>query len=1372
MKRKVRITPPDSNPFESNNMSTWMAQMGGAQPKQKNQIVYAAAEMLSQGIPQDEVVATLTEQGIPVAIIDEVMNSLYQYVEEQRDLSEANYFEDELTQEQILADQEMAQRDMMYEQDMSEDNSPMYYSPDTDPGYAEEDAVMDEVLMKFGGKIPTKGQYIKKQLKLKRKQEGGPEESNKADDTLSEKRPINKFIQKITEIAQEKSDKESLEEEYNQMFGDEELPEAQFGGARNARRAQRQLNRATRKMNRMLPNGFNALSQFMPSQPNMVGNIGMFPQNFGINPMMGQNLQLANIDVRRSGLFGKPKEYTINFNTTPPVKNDYKDLVKQEEKNVETTVKEIEEGEKEKETTTASTENKKVQEELITADQIQVVGSGKNKTQNTTSTKPQLKKDAWGRSEGDEWYGFDPESKQYTTDAPYQNFENSPFAYKSLREQTANSDLPYIDGQYLDGKPGYDYYRENNKWYYNKLQPDGTYPSGAGNYVTNQETLNRLNQGELSGKGSKNSYLWALPSKSGYYYRQTNTGDFLKFKGNPDNHSANNKPISTIKVGDKNFDYLLENSEYAGRANMPKTGKSTASTSNSSIFQNPYLKFANNFLFQKGGFTDQNSGLYKFIGGGDDSMIPFADESFRTDSKDTTDPYFRQGGLTKYQKTGETKDQYDRSQGIIMEYPYDSMYDVWDGEKWVAPSGSTDNKTNTNTTKEISTNKKKYDALKELGVNVGEYRDGIKYEDLHKFPKMVNSDSSQKENYPKMVNSGYYNPQIGAMYPPLFGGRRKFRPPGRAIEYAGTWAQQQGLAFDPRTGKPVMGMPSSNAPISKIDVTKSSLLRKRPKEYTVYYGNQGTGQAPTTASKRSGSKASDSNESQDQLRQYSGLQNVLAQIPGLSKFVNDPKGDYVSADGMVSPEDYQQPKLPLRRDLLPTIADEAREPIVRDFSTSNNTSPLNPELLPTQDYTDEELKELGMDEIVDVQPEDLSQYANQFSTVNNLPIKRPYSEEQAQMLQNFAPYMKEDSYSKINELDRIEAQDFELEKLMNQDRPLNTFAGNMADYDLGNSNIPINMPGSDPYNAEIKRQEAARRNIEKQKEQVKNQTRREVKQQDNSLTTEPTVTKPVTAKPMTRAQRISDQKKINRIQQITELLSQFQPDWYKETLQEERESLSKGDFSKTPSWFLRQYGGANYTYPQLPVAQTMGQFNMSTPYANKNTDISPDDSQIPIMKPKSSKEVWANTEPQIRESWGLEPKTEPELQYDPYAVKYKNRDMYNVDFEKGVNKFNFRVNQGLGILGERGDKQSMADMQNNLTADNLYGITNIQKRGTYDPNSGLRTPDQMGFTGVAQYGGYMQEGGDMYDDDSVTWMSEDQVRQFLAEGGELEFIQE
>jgi hypothetical protein len=1336
MKRKVRITPPASNPFESNSMSTWMAEMGGTQPRQEDQIVYAAAEMLSQGIPQDEVIQTLIEQGIPVATIDEVMNSLYQYVEEQRDLSEANYLGDKLTQEQILADQEMAQRDMMYEQDMSEDDSPMYYSPDTDPGYAEEDAVMDEVLMKFGGKIPTKGQYIKKQLKLKRKQEGGPEESNKADDTLSEKRPINKFIQKVTEIAQEKLDKESLEEEYNQMFSnqmfdDEELPEAQFGGGRNARRAQRQQRRATKKMNRMLPNGFDALSQFIPSQPNIVGGLNMFSQNFGINPMMNQNIQLANVQVHRSGLFGKPKEYTINFNTAPPVKNDYEDLVKQEIKNAETTIEEKKEEEKEKETTTASAENEKVQEELITADQIEVVGSGKTTTKNTTSIKPQLKKDAWGRSEDDEWYGFDPNQGKFSTRDVVQ-----PIIDYAKRPQ----------GPKLDNV-------QTTSWTDNSIDPN----SELGKLIKLKEDF--AHQG-------------------------------ISEKQNPALVDIN-KRINDLK------------SKYNNSKN--KTAKPTASTSSSSIFQSPYLQFANNFLFQKGGFTDQNSGLYKFIGGGDDTMIPFADESFRFNSEDTTDPYFKNGGLIKAQ-TG-----------------------YWKNNEWIEGMDPRNVNELTNNPKTNLSSRDNYEKAKAAGINVGDFREGIDYS------KIGNKTTTQQQ---KQQQQNYYNPQIGAMYPPLFGGRRSFRPPGRAIEYAGSWTQQKGMPFDPRTGKPIMGIPSSSAPISKIDVTKSSLLRKRPKEYTVYYGNQGTGQAPTTTSKTSGSKVSGSNESQDQLRQYSGFQNVLAQIPGLSKFVNDPKGDYVSTDGMVSPKDYQgvgklqtktanllptsadelrsrqdaalignQSNLPLRRNLLPTSADEPREPIVRDFSTSNNIAP--------PDFEDE-----LNNEIVDIIPEDLS---NEYTGLpSELAVNR--NSQTVSPIVNTAGPMNESNYSYDmpgegeNYIDEYEKPySFKRDEMLES---LGRGPSNVPFYPIG-ENAPLIGPDAASeyvderlnYNMDLpnqtelpegrftqkmvddsqkrfeKRQAAVRRDIERQKEKIKNETRKEVKQQDNIApketilndTKEDTI-KNFKSRPLTRAQRLNLENQVKDWDEFQNSGLELEQYLYlkntgknipniKASVNKKWDDYQKWAKENTPRGSLyKQYGGANYTYPQLPVAQTLGQFNMSTPYANKNTDVLPDDSQIPIMKPKSSKEVWETTEPEIRESWGLEPKTEPELQYDPYAVKYKNRDMYNVDFEKGVNKFNTRANMLLAATGERGDAQRETQLFNDLTADNIFASTNRQKRGTFDPLSGILEPDKMGFRGVAQYGGFMQNGGDVYDEDDETWMSEDQIRQFLAEGGELEFI--
>jgi hypothetical protein len=124
-----------------------------------------------------------------------------------------------------------------------------------------------------------------------------------------------------------------------------------------------------------------------------------------------------------------------------------------------------------------------------------------------------------------------------------------------------------------------------------------------------------------------------------------------------------------------------------------------------------------------------------------------------------------------------------------------------------------------------------------------------------------------------------------------------------------------------------------------------------------------------------------------------------------------------------------------------------------------------------------------------------------------------------------------------------------------------------------------------------------------------------------------------------------------------------------------------------------------------------------------------------------------------------------EKEYDPrgFAVKYKNKDMYNVDFERGVNQFNTYMGMGLAALGERGDRKRLADFYNNLTADNLYGSTGMLDRGTYETNSGLFRPDEMGFKGVVKYGGMYQEGG-------TTWMSEEQIRQFLADGGELEFI--
>ena len=129
-------------------------------------------------------------------------------------------------------------------------------------------------------------------------------------------------------------------------------------------------------------------------------------------------------------------------------------------------------------------------------------------------------------------------------------------------------------------------------------------------------------------------------------------------------------------------------------------------------------------------------------------------------------------------------------------------------------------------------------------------------------------------------------------------------------------------------------------------------------------------------------------------------------------------------------------------------------------------------------------------------------------------------------------------------------------------------------------------------------------------------------------------------------------------------------------------------------------------------------------------------------------------------------------EYDPRgaAVKFKVKDMYNVDFEKGVNRFNAGVNMGLSALGEIGDRNRGAQMFNNLNS-GIYGSTKALKRGTYETNSGLLEPDKMGFKGVVRQGGNIKrQGGPAYKTGGVTYMSADQVKRFLAEGGELEFV--
>jgi hypothetical protein len=75
-----------------------------------------------------------------------------------------------------------------------------------------------------------------------------------------------------------------------------------------------------------------------------------------------------------------------------------------------------------------------------------------------------------------------------------------------------------------------------------------------------------------------------------------------------------------------------------------------------------------------------------------------------------------------------------------------------------------------------------------------------------------------------------------------------------------------------------------------------------------------------------------------------------------------------------------------------------------------------------------------------------------------------------------------------------------------------------------------------------------------------------------------------------------------------------------------------------------------------------------------------------------------------------------------------------------LDKINAAGNAFAGFMERGEDKRQEAKMAHRLNADNLYATTTATDRGTYDQEGRFKL-DEEGFTGVARYGGYMQEGG-------------------------------
>jgi len=106
---------------------------------------------------------------------------------------------------------------------------------------------------------------------------------------------------------------------------------------------------------------------------------------------------------------------------------------------------------------------------------------------------------------------------------------------------------------------------------------------------------------------------------------------------------------------------------------------------------------------------------------------------------------------------------------------------------------------------------------------------------------------------------------------------------------------------------------------------------------------------------------------------------------------------------------------------------------------------------------------------------------------------------------------------------------------------------------------------------------------------------------------------------------------------------------------------------------------------------------------------------------------------------GQTPQAELEGKNESQKVKVKNE--YDINPYAALNTFNTGANTLLGFLERKQQGKADRKMLGEFTADNLYADNAHIDRGTYEANSGLFRPDEMGFTGVAAYGGMFQNGG-------------------------------
>jgi hypothetical protein len=130
------------------------------------------------------------------------------------------------------------------------------------------------------------------------------------------------------------------------------------------------------------------------------------------------------------------------------------------------------------------------------------------------------------------------------------------------------------------------------------------------------------------------------------------------------------------------------------------------------------------------------------------------------------------------------------------------------------------------------------------------------------------------------------------------------------------------------------------------------------------------------------------------------------------------------------------------------------------------------------------------------------------------------------------------------------------------------------------------------------------------------------------------------------------------------------------------------------------------------------------------------------------------------------------------GIDYKQRT--DVDGEVADNVFNTGIRGIAGKLNRRSQRNQEKNAYDNLISDNLHNVQATKMRGHWNDLGSMagqfafdkEGQDMSGFSSYGRYGGYMQAGGVTYNQGDEVYMSDNDIQNFMANGGEIEYLED